>query len=304
MTKYYYSSIVLLLLFFLPAEEKPFIVVLGIAQDAGYPQIGCERACCRKVYTGELKRKNVSCLALVDPVSGRKWLFDATPDITLQKEQLNRVQPGTLSGIFLTHAHIGHYTGLMYFGREAMDAKELPVYAMPRMYAFLEKNGPWNQLVSLGNIRLERLADGKTVKLTDQISVTPVTVPHRDEYSETVGYNINAAGHSVLYIPDIDKWEKWGQDIRSVAGRFDYLFLDGSFYADGELPGRDMSEIPHPFVSETMDRFERRPAAVKKRIWFIHFNHTNPLLDPESEASRTVEKRGFSVAYEGLKIIL
>ena len=54
-------------------------------------------------------------------------------------------------------------------------------------------------------------------------------------------YEVITAGHSVLFIPDIDKWEKWGQDIRSVAGRFDYLFLDGSFYADGELPGRDMS---------------------------------------------------------------
>ena len=43
-----------------------------------------------------------------------------------------------LSGVFLTHAHIGHYTGLMNFGNEAMGTKELPVFCMPKMKSFFK----------------------------------------------------------------------------------------------------------------------------------------------------------------------
>eukprot|EP00957_Ditylum_brightwellii_P156501 11911053-Ditylum_brightwellii.AAC.1 len=65
----------------------------------------------------------------------------------------------TPDGIFLTHAHIGHYTGLMYLGREALGAVDVPVYAMPRMRSFLKNNGPWSQLVSLGNINIQNLEE-------------------------------------------------------------------------------------------------------------------------------------------------
>ncbi|MEK7224832.1 MAG: MBL fold metallo-hydrolase, partial [Bacteroidota bacterium] len=166
-------------------EEKPYIVVLGIAQDAGYPQIGCNRECCKKVYEKKAKRQMVSSIAIVDPESGQKWIIDATPDLPEQLKLLDSYQAGDLSGILLTHAHIGHYTGLMYLGREAMNANKVPVYAMPRMHDFLKANGPWRQLVTLNNIELKKLKSDSTVKLNERISVQPLLVPHRDEFSET-----------------------------------------------------------------------------------------------------------------------
>ncbi|HEU4860031.1 MAG TPA: MBL fold metallo-hydrolase [Chitinophagaceae bacterium] len=297
------------ILFFLftsvqPLEKDPFIVILGTVQDAGFPQIGCDKGCCEKYRDKKIAKQKVSCLALFDPSTNQKWIFDATPDLPEQLQETDKLQKGDLSGIFLTHAHFGHYTGLMYLGREALNAKEIPVYTMPRMYDYLKNNGPWSQLVSLKNIQLQKLKADSTIMLTDEILVTPFLVPHRDEFSETIGYGINVGIKSVLFIPDIDKWQKWNIDISELVTAYDYVFLDGTFYKDGELPGRNMSEVPHPFIQESVDLFSSLPLVEKQKIWFIHFNHTNPLLDKTSKEYKEVKSKGFNVAVEGLKISL
>ena len=241
---------------------------------------------------------------MFDPDTNQKWIFDATPDLTAQLHEADKIQKGNLSGIFLTHAHIGHYTGLMYLGREALSGKEVPVYAMPRMKDYLENNGPWSQLGSLKNIELKELKADSTIKLTANISVTPFLVPHRDEFSETVGYSIKVANRSVLFITDIDKWQKWDRDIKQLVKQYDFLFLDGTFYQDGELPGRNMSEVPHPLIQESAELFKDLTSTEKQKIYFLHFNHTNPLIDKASKEYKEVKSKGFNVAYEGLKITL
>jgi len=194
------------------SAKDPYVVVLGVGQDAGVPQMGCETPFCREAWKDPSKREMVSSIAVVDPDSGERWIFDATPDLPRQFQLLKEItgdHSNDLSGIFLTHAHIGHYTGLMYLGFESMNAKEVPVFAMPRMRRYLETNGPWSQLVSMRNISITSLAADKEVKLNDRITVTPFLVPHRDEYSETAGFRLTANGFSFLFIPDIDKWERW-----------------------------------------------------------------------------------------------
>lgn len=292
--------------------NPPFIVVLGIAQDAGYPHIGCKKRCCEDVRSGKLSRRSVSCLAVVDPVSNERWLFDATPDITTQLHLLDSIaplhssasNPIGIDGIFLTHAHIGHYTGLMYLGREGMGAKNISVYAMPRMHDFLKTNGPWSQLVELKNIELHLLAEDQPIALNERITVTPLRVPHRDEFSETVGFIITSMKKSALFIPDIDKWERWDRRIEEYLSKVDVAFLDGTFFDEEELPGRSMSEIPHPFIVESMKRLSSLPPSEKSKIKFIHLNHTNPALDPSSNARKTVREAGFENAEEGERIIL
>lgn len=282
--------------------EVPFVIVLGIAQDAGYPQSGCYKGCCRELWNHPEKKKMVSCLALVDPVSKERWIFDCTPDFPKQLHVLDSLVPGNteevLSGIFLTHAHIGHYTGLMYLGRESMNAKAVRVYAMPGMHEFLQSNGPWEQLVTLENIHLKPIKEDSVIKLNDRISVSAFTVPHRDEFSETVGYRIKTQNRSLVFIPDIDKWEKWDRKILDLVNENDYLFLDGTFYKNGEIPGRNMSDIPHPFIEESMILFFGLSQNEKQKIFFIHFNHTNPALLENSEAQKEIYKAGFSLAKE------
>lgn len=277
--------------------NMPYLVVLGIAQDAGYPQAACLKDCCRDLWVHPAGRKMVSCLGLIDPGSKKAWLFDATPDF---KDQLYLLQEqAPLAGIFLTHAHIGHYTGLMQLGREVMGANGVPVFAMPRMATYLAKNGPWSQLLSLNNIIIQPLYADTLVQLTKQISVKPFLVPHRDEFSETVGFQINGPEKSALFVPDIDKWEKWDRDINQLIQETDYALLDGSFYQNGEIPGRDMAQIPHPFVSESMERFNSLADQDKAKIHFIHFNHTNPLLWNE-ETIKHLEGAHYKIAKEGM----
>lgn len=283
-------------------------MVLGIAQDAGYPQAACRKACCNAVWAGEELARKVSCLGIVNPATNQTWLLDATPDFREQWQMLTEELPAAAipqpTGVFLTHAHLGHYTGLLQLGREVMGAQAVPVYAMPRLDTFLRNNGPWSQLVDLNNISLQPLRADSTIQLSDQLKITPVAVPHRDEYSETVGYRIEGPAKSLLFIPDIDKWERWERSLAEEIAKVDYAFLDATFFADGELPNRDMSKIPHPFVMETMELLQDLPLSEREKVHFIHLNHTNPLLLKRSPAHEQLRERGFRLAHEGQRLKL
>lgn len=304
--RHYFVSLFLLCSSIAGAQQEPFITVLGVVQDAGYPQAGCYQPHCLPAWEDARLQRGATSIAVVDPGAGQKYLFEASPDLPRQLYELNRLAPDPefeLGGVFLTHAHIGHYTGLMHFGREVMGATGVNVFAMRRMREFLESNGPWSQLVELNNIRLRPLRNFQTEPL-GVIRVTPLLVPHRDEYSETVGFIILGPSRSALFIPDINKWELWERDILEQIRNVDYALLDATFFDGDELPGRDMSEIPHPFVVESMALFDSLPAAEQEKIYFIHMNHSNPLLDPNSEAHRQVIEAGYNVAREGLNLPL
>lgn len=278
----------------------PYLMVLGVAQDGGHPQAGCERACCAEVWERPAERHRVSALGLVDPGAGRFWILDATPDLPDQLHRLQRALPGgSLGGLLLTHAHIGHYSGLLYLGREAMGTKGMPVWAMPRMREFLADNGPWELLSRLGYADVQPLEDGRELRLSPQLTVTPLAVPHRDEYSETVGFVVRGPTNSALYLPDIDKWERWSTPVEQVLSSVGRAYVDGTFYADGEIPGRSMAQIPHPFIEESLQRFGPLPAEERGKVRFIHLNHTNPALRAGSEAQARVTAAGMGVAVEG-----
>lgn len=282
--------------------------ILGTVQDAGYPQIGCLKACCKEHWSAEAQQKQITCLGLLDTASNKSWLFEASPDFKFQTKKLSDAQDKNNfklpNGIFLTHAHIGHYVGLMHLGREAMHANGVLVYALPRLKEYLENSGPWSQLVALKNIVLKKMKADSTVFLSEKLNVTPFLVPHRGEYSETAGYRIEGPSKTILFIPDIDKWHKWKRDIISEIKQVDMAFLDATFYQNGEVGNRDMSEIPHPFVEESLRLFDKLPAAEKAKIYFIHFNHTNPLLIDNSFAQKEVLKQGFKIAKEGMSFDL
>lgn len=303
----FFISLLLLSIFSLSISaqkinQNQFLVVLGTAQDAGFPQVGSTDEF-REVEKNYKARQKVVALGLVDKRATQKFLFEATPDLPAQLFALNKFVPSkhTLpDGVFLTHAHIGHYAGLMYFGRESVGANKVPIYAMPRMENFLRENAPWSQLVGLENIEIKNLKDGEAIKLNENLKVTPFLVPHRDEFSETVGFEIKGKNKTAVFIPDIDKWSKWKQDLKELIKRVDYALLDATFYKNGEIPNRDMSEIPHPFVEETIELLKDLPAADKAKVIFIHFNHTNPLIRKNSRERREVLRKGFRVADEGM----
>ena len=279
------------------------LTILGNVQDAGSPHVGCKKSCCAGLYaSGDLSRK-VVCLGVLDHGNKKSYMLEATPDMPWQMKQLSVAADWTdkqsPDGIFVTHAHIGHYTGLMYLGKEALGASGQKVYAMPAMATFLSSHGPWSQLVRKDNIDIDTLTDRQPVVLSSDLAITPFRVPHRDEFSETVGYYINGPNKVALFIPDIDKWERWEESIVKAIAEVDYAFVDGTFYDAAEIDNRDISLIPHPFITESMSKFEYLAKAEKDKIYFIHLNHTNKALNPQSAESQTIRRQGYHVARQG-----
>ncbi len=248
------------------------LVVLGIAQDGGMPHPGCTKPPCSDVRAGKRRAEKVSCIGLVNRELGLAYMIDATPDFPAQLDALTGGKAP--DGIFLTHGHIGHYTGLMYLGKEAMATKNVPVYGTEKMNAFLGSNGPWSLLVANQYIDLKLLTPDIAVELSGGLHITPMILPHREEFTDTAGFLIEGPRAKVLFIPDIDKWEKWDRSIRDWAHNVDVVLLDGTFASMDELPNRDIADVPHPLMSETRKILQ----GTRAKLRFIHLNHSNPAL--------------------------
>lgn len=281
-------------------------MILGIAQDGGIPHAGCGKLCCQKSWSNLSKRKLVTCLAIIDPISKQRWIIDATPDIKFQLSNLHSVSDSdkTLDGIFLTHGHVGHYTGLLQLEKAVLNTFEIPVFVMPKLKRFIESNQPWSNLVTSQNINLIKLIDQSKIVLNERISIIPFLVPHRAEYSETVGFQILGPNKKIVFIPDIDSWDNMNTSIENLIFENDLLFLDGTFFDGSELPNRDMSKVPHPLISQSIKRFRTLPKKQKTKIKFIHFNHTNRVCDSKSTEYKQLVDSGLSLSKEGMKIII
>ena len=233
--------------------------------------------------------------ALVDHTIRQSWLIDATPDCREQLHALGQFAPNcSLAGIILTHAHMGHYTGLIHLGREAMNTQQLPVYATEKLANFLCENAPWSQLVNLENIALRLLTPNRETTLSNNLRLLPVPVPHRDEYSDTMAFVVSGPDRKLFYCPDIDSWGEWKQDVRTFVSKMDYALLDAPFFSAEELPGRDLSKIKHPFVTDTIARL----IGVDCQVCLVHLNHSNPLLHDASKRA-WVEEQGFEIGVFG-----
>ena len=294
-----YKYIILLSFSFsLYAQEKEseiFLHVLGTLQDGGSPHLGCKKNCCLNLSEMDKKIRKVTSLEIFNQIKKESILFEATPDIIHQWNSMY----SNPKGIFLTHAHMGHYSGLLHLGKEALASKCISVYVMPRMYNFLKNNGPWSQLIDQENILLKKLHENESIQVLNKVKIIPLLVPHRDEFSETVGYKIVGPKKKVLFIPDIDKWSLWSKNLISVLREVDIAFLDATFFSAEEVEYRPIAEIPHPLVHETMKYLENESKVIKNKIYFIHMNHTNPLLDPNSDSTKWVIKQGFNIARIG-----
>jgi pyrroloquinoline quinone biosynthesis protein B len=255
-------------------------VLLGLAQDGGSPQAGCGCDNCQRAWANPALRQWAACLGLVDRTTDQIFLIDATPDFREQLHLLQDLAPGSsLAGVVLTHAHVGHYAGLIHTGREVMNTGNLPVYVTRRMASFLRSNAPWSQLVTERNIDLRILkpmgtTDACSEQLSPLLQITPILVPHRDEFSDAVAMVVQGPARRLFYCPDIDSWHSWNHDLWPFLADMDVALLDATFWSTGELLGRSVGEVPHPVVRDTVARL----AGTTCEVRLIHLNHTNPLL--------------------------
>lgn len=278
-------------------------IVLGSVQDGGLPQPGCYTSRCERART---EPRYVSSLCIASEQTGRAWLVDASPDLTRQMDLVpgeafrrRASERRPFEGILLTHAHIGHYLGLAVLGREGLAIRRTPCYCSARMAAFLTDNGPWSLLVDEDRLDLRILEPGESLPLAPDLSVTPLAVPHRDEFSDTLAFVFRGRRSSLLYLPDIDRWDRWERRIEDVVAEVDVALVDATFYSADEVGGRVQSDVPHPLVTDTLDRLGPL-AAGGHTVVLTHMNNSNPILDPDSRERLAVIEAGFGIARAGL----
>ena len=279
------------------------VLVLGSVQDGGYPHIGCRRACCQHAWNSPSERRFVSSLAIINKSLNECWIIDASPDI---KFQINMISDflginshPKIRGIFLTHAHSGHYSGLLDLGKEALNISNTKLYVMPRMCDFIKSNSAFDFMIKSKNLSIELIEESQILALKNDLSIAPFLVPHRNEMSETVGYKITSSENSVIYLPDIDSWEDWDKDISDVVENNDILFIDGTFYDGNELQDRKISEIPHPFIVDTLEKLSSIDKKNRKKVFFTHLNHTNDLIQEGHPRKKALELDGYNIAQDG-----
>lgn len=283
--------------------ESYKVVILGTAQDAGVPQLGCECSNCIRALENNKFKHLVASIGIINQINGKAYIIDATPDITEQLSLLRKSSIGsdhrlTIEGIFLTHAHMGHYIGLVQLGKEAWSAAKLPIFGTPDMVRFLSTNHPFSDLIKDKNIVLNKISPDKKFQVDQKLTIIPIPVPHRQEHSDTVGFLIYGMKKQLLYIPDMDVLS---DEILKYISKVDIAILDGTFYDKTELPAhRDYKEIQHPTISQSMGVLKKYLKNTK--IYYTHFNHTNPILDKDSEALKHVKELGFKIVRLGQAI--
>jgi pyrroloquinoline quinone biosynthesis protein B len=293
-------------------DAGPYLVALGTAQDGGLPHAGCGCPHCAAARQDPSRRRLIASVAIVLPESSRVFLIDVTPDVREQLEVLREagdapdgvVDRAPVDGAFITHAHMGHYLGLAFFGFEAIHTRDLPVYATSSVVSYLENNGPWDQTVRLRNIAPVEVAPGASVDLGEGVTVIPVAVPHRDEYTDTVGFLIRGPRRQVLYAPDTDGWDAWDPPVTDRLATLDVAILDGTFFSADELLDRDLASIGHPLIVDSMGLLAPVVAAGATRVCFTHLNHSNPAVIPGGPAAREIAARGFCVLEDGQRFPL
>jgi pyrroloquinoline quinone biosynthesis protein B len=283
-------------------DDSVFAVVLGEMQDAGLPHIGCRCPACVSGRAGY-----AACLAVVDARGANTavYLLDATPDVKHQLALLadylgpHRERPFRFNppdAIFLTHAHLGHVGGLPQFGPEAMAAAGLPVYASARLVTLLQETRLWSPV--LANLDLRPFAPNRPITLGTDLALTPIPVPHRDEWQVgTFAFLLQGPNRTLLYLPDIDDWQLW-PEAKMVLDAVDTAVVDACFYSLDELNGRP--PVAHPLILGTLAFFAGWPGD----LVLTHFNHTNPVLVKGSEAETAVLQAGARLAYRGMRFRL
>ena len=265
--------------------------------------MACRCPTCEAARVGRIPRRLASSAAVIDRKGGRAWLIDASPDLPEQMETVRDAMGGSkvsgvpLSAILLTHIHMGHYWGLGHLGKEGMMPRGLPVIAPPAAARFLGENRPFKDMVEWGALDVRVSHPGDTINLTEDLSMRPVTVPHRADFSDTVAGLVEGPREKVLYAPDMDRLEDSFVDVMTSV---DMAIIDGTFYYRDEIPGA-MDRVPHPPVEESIVRL-RRVLEEGTRVAFTHLNHTNPLCDPRSYEFEQVVSQGFGVLLDGYAV--
>jgi pyrroloquinoline quinone biosynthesis protein B len=288
------------------------IKVLGTAQDGGYPQPNCDCKNCTNAINNKDLVRNPASIGILDIENKSSYLIDPTFRLFEQLNMLNKTAAENnfpkdhIKGIFITHAHMGHYPGLLFFGKEVIDSNNLAVYTSKTLEKFLNENQPWKLLIDNKNIDIKSFEFENEINLSGNLKIIPIEIPHRQELSDTAGFIIEGKQKSGFYLPDIDSWKTFYDKFNEISIKADLLFIDGTFYSNEELMeirGRNIKDVPHPPIKETINLLKNGVLKQNNsKIYFTHFNHTNKILDNDFKDDLKIEGIDFLKDGEVFKI--
>ena len=277
-------------------------VILGIAQDGGVPHPGCYCNTCR-YYWGNQIVLSPSSLAIIE--EKRLHLIDVTRNLD---RQLREVGNRNITDIWLTHGHIGHIDGIGLFGKEVMNEKNIKLHASESMIELILNTPKWNKLVEEKTLIPTQFKSNEAIQVSENLQITPIQVPHRDELTDTHAFVIKGPEKSLLYIPDHDSWEETLYMVKQksvdewfVSLGIDIVLMDGTFWSKNELSRQ--SDVPHPPIEDSLERLNDLNRK-DLEVFFIHLNHTNPLLIPESDETKLLLDSGCKIPIEGQQFLL
>ena len=275
------------------------VTLLGIAQDGGRPQAGCNKPCCDSIQRDHWSYP-VSLGIVGD--GGKGHLIEASRHLTDQLEIWGHNQ---ISDVWLTHAHLGHVDGLGLFGKETMGKIGLNLHLSASMLNLVHNNPFWKSLLDQKVFKPKQFSNGEVIDTESRFAIQAIQIPHRDELSDMHAFLVKGEKKNLLFLPDHDTWEETLKfhevdTIRAFLAKYsvDIALIDGTFWSSNELSGRFQHEVPHPPVRLTVEMLgERREE--DPEILFIHLNHTNPLYLAGEERQFVIDL-GWQIGEQGM----
>ena len=284
------------------------VTILGTAQDGGIPQAGCSCQRCLDAHRDLKLRKYPVSLGILG-VDGTKHIIEITKNLSEQlviwtPDKNELFIPETVS---ITHLHLGHIEGIGQLGKPVMGLREVDVYLSPNNKDIFDNRSDIVLMEDEGNIRTHSKNFYHPFEPKDGcgFSLQFIPIPHRSELGDNAAIIIKAEEKSILFMPDQDSWgdtlDYHSKDnIRDFLKMFDIdeALIDGTFWSMDELPGRDISKIPHPTIKDSIKLLGRKKEE-DPEISFLHLNHSNPVNDLGSKQRKIVEKNGWRISEMG-----
>jgi pyrroloquinoline quinone biosynthesis protein B len=306
------------------------IKVLGSAAGGGFPQWNCNCRNCVAVRAGKpgFKARTQSSLAVSR--DGENWvLLNASPDLRQQIAQTPALHANPKQGLrhspiksaVLTNGDVDHIIGLI----NLREAQPFAVYGSERVLDTIKSNTVFQVLaeplvprialpldkptllkganVDLGLV-VEAFAVPGKVALYLEDAAAGADLGTRE--GDTIGLKVSdpSSNTSFFYIPGcatID--EALSRRLKGAS----LVFFDGTLFTDEEmieqgLLGKTGARMGHISMSGPNGSIEAFSQLGVGRLIYVHINNSNPALDENSSARKSIEGAGWEVGYDGMEV--
>lgn len=293
-------------------------LILGAAAGGGLPQWNCGCPNCDAARLGSIAPQTQSSIAV--SADGSSWVvLNASPDIRSQFFDNPQMHPGSVRGtpvksVILTNGDIDHIAGLLIL----REKTGFDVFATGEILKALNEN-PMFGVLDPEHVSQKTMTIGEAFSPAPGVDITPYFVPGKVPlYQEagavdttlisenTIGLEIRANGKVMQYVPGCAMIT---DDIIERFSDSDQILFDGTVWqneemkqtATGTKTGRRMGHIPMSGEDGSLAMLGQLTRPTKT---YIHINNTNPIWNPTSPERRAVEDAGWSVAQDGMEIVL